>query len=133
MIEGYLPGSVARPMAPSGARVHHGPVPAWNSFSFAFGPLVAVVLVGVFVLILRWAFSRGSSVVAAPPRPGAVEEYGLLVPVASPPSYVEGELLRQRLESQGVRANLASTLDGPRLLVWPGDEERARQVLASGR
>jgi hypothetical protein len=113
--------------------VHDGPVPAWNSFSFAFGPVVAVVLIGVFVLILRWAFSRGSSVVAAPPRPGNVEEYGLLVPVAAPRSYVEGEMLRQRLESQGVRANLASTLDGPRLLVWPGDEDRARAVLASGR
>jgi len=112
---------------------HHGRVTAWNSFSFAFGPIVAVALVGIFVLILRWAFSRGSSVVAAPPRPGTAGEYGLLVPVAAPSTYVEGEILRQRLESQGVRANLASTLDGPRVMVWPGDEERARQVLATGR
>jgi len=108
-------------------------VPAWNSFSFAFGPLVAVVLVGVFVVILRWAFSRGGSVVAAAPRVGASEEYGLLVPVASPMSYVEGEVLRRRLEESGVRANLATTLEGPRLMVWPQDEDRARAVLASGR
>jgi hypothetical protein len=133
MLEGYLSDSQPRPMAGPGLKGHDGRVPAWNSFSFAFGPIVAVVLVGVFVLILRWAFSRGSSVVAAPPRPGAVAEYGLLVPVATPQTYVEGEMLRQRLEGQGVRANLASTLDGPRLLVWPGDEEKARQVLASGR
>jgi hypothetical protein len=108
-------------------------VPAWNSFSFAFGPIVAVVLVGLFSLILRWAFSRGGSVVAAPPRPGTSDEYGLLVPVASPATYIEGEILRRRLQDGGVRANLATTLDGPRVLVWPGDEERAREVLSPGR
>jgi hypothetical protein len=108
-------------------------VPAWNSFSFAFGPIVAVVLVGVFALLLRWAFRRGTSVVAAPPRRGPDDDYGLLVAVASPANYVEGEVLRRRLEAQGVRANLASTLDGPRVMVWPVDEDRARQVLATGR
>jgi hypothetical protein len=108
-------------------------VPAWNSFSFAFGPIVAVVLVGLFSLILRWAFSRGGSVVAAAPRPGTSDEYGLLVPVASPATYIEGEILRRRLQDGGVRANLATTLDGPRVLVWPGDEERAREVLSPGR
>ncbi len=108
-------------------------MPAWNSFSFAFGPIVAVVLVGLFSLILRWAFSRGGSVVAAPPRPGTSDEYGLLVPVASPATYIEGEILRRRLQDGGVRANLATTLDGPRVLVWPGDEERAREVLSPGR
>ena len=110
-----------------------GPVPAWNSFSFAFGPIVAVALVGILALILRWAFRRGSSVVAAPPQPGSAAEYGLLVPVASPTTYIEGEILRQRLEERGVRANLATTLDGPRVLVWPDDAEKARRVLATGR
>ena len=108
-------------------------MPAWNSFSFAFGPIVAVVLVGLFSLILRWAFSRGGSVVAAPPRPGTSDEYGLLVPVAAPATYIEGEILRRRLQDGGVRANLATTLDGPRVLVWPGDEARAREVLSPGR
>ncbi len=108
-------------------------MPSWNSFSFAYGPFVAVVLIGVFVLILRWAFRRGSSVVAAPPRSGGAQEYGLLVAVASPATYVEGEILRRRLEDRGVRANLASTLDGPRVMVWPADESRARDVLTSGR
>lgn len=108
-------------------------MPSWNAFSFAFGPLVAAGLIGVFALILRWAFRRGSSVVAAPARPGSTDEYGLLVAVAAPPTYVEGEILRRRLEESGVRANLASTLDGPRLMVWPADEQRARSVLTSGR
>jgi hypothetical protein len=105
-------------------------VPSWNSFSFAFGPLVAVGLVGLFVLILRWAFRRGSSVVAAAPRPGSADDYGLMVPVASPATYIDGEVLRRHLEGNGVRATLAQTLDGPRVMVWPADEARARAVLS---
>lgn len=108
-------------------------MPSWNAFSFAYGPLMAIVLVGVFILILRWAFRRGASVVAAPARSGRDADYGLLVPVAAPATYIDGELLRRRLEDAGVRANLATTLDGPRLMVWPPDVERARQLLASGR
>lgn len=111
----------------------HGAVPAWGSFSYVFGPLFAAGLIGLFVLILRWAFSRGTSVVAAAPRPGADDEYGLLVPVASPPTYIEGEVMRRRLEDSGVRANLATTTDGPRVMVWPSDEARARDLLASDR
>lgn len=108
-------------------------MPSWGSFSYAFGPIVAVGLIGVLVLILRWSSQRGTSVVAPAPTPGSPEEYGLLVPIASPATYVEGEILRRRLEEQGVRANLATTLDGPRVLVWPGDAERARRMLATGR
>lgn len=108
-------------------------MPAWGSFSYAFGPLVAVGLIGLLVVILRWSSRRGSSVVAAAPSPGSPEEYGLLVPVASPSTYVEGEILRRRLEDQGVRATLTTTLDGPRVLVWPGDVERARRLLTPGR
>jgi len=39
-------------------------------------------------------------------------------------------MLRRRLLAQGVRANLATTLDGPRILVFPEDVERAKQLLA---
>ena len=100
-----------------------------NSFSFLFGPIVAFLGVGVLVLILRWAFRRGASVVAAPASPGRTDEYGLLVPVASPPSYIEGEMLRRQLEDAGIRANLAQTLEGPAVLVWPKDEQAAREFI----
>jgi hypothetical protein len=108
-------------------------VPSWGSFSYAFGPLVAVGLIGLFVVILRWAFSRGSSVVAAAPTPGSADEYGLLVPVATPGTYIEGELLRRGLEDAGIRATLTTTLDGPRVMVWPQDEDRAKELLARRR
>lgn len=100
-----------------------------NSYSFLFGPIMAFLGVGVLVLILRWAFRRGSSVVAAAPTPGRTDEYGLLVPVASPPTYIEGELLRRQLEDAGIRANLAQTLEGPTVLVWPKDEQAAREFI----
>ena len=108
-------------------------MPSWGSFSYAFGPLVAVGLIGLFVVILRWAFSRGSSVVAAAPTPGSAHEYGLLVPVATPGTYIEGELLRRGLEDAGIRATLTTTLDGPRVMVWPQDEDRAKELLARRR
>ena len=103
-----------------------------NPFSYLFGPIVAFLAIGVLVVVLRWAFnSRKTSVVAAAPKAGSQDEYGVLVPVASPPSYIDGEILRRRLEDAGIKANLANTLDGPRVMVWPKDEERARQTLIS--
>ena len=108
-------------------------VPAWNAYSYVFGPLLAFGFLGVLVLLLRWAFSRGSSVVAAPARPGPAEDYGLLVAVAEPDTYVEGEIARRTLEDAGMRATLAQTLDGPRLMVFPADEQRARAVLGQRR
>jgi len=106
---------------------HHGGV--GTSYSYAVGPLMAFIFLGIMILLLRWAFRRGVSVVAAPPRPGQADDYGILVPVATPPSYIEGEMIRRSLEDAGIKATLAQTLDGPRVMVWPGDESRARAQL----
>ena len=100
-----------------------------NSYSYIAGPIIAFAGLGILILLLRWAFSRGGSVVAAPARPGTPDEYGLLIPVASPPTYIEGEMLRRRLEDAGVKATLAQTVDGPRVMVWPADESTARKIL----
>ena len=100
----------------------------WGSYSYAFGPIVAVAILALLVVLLRWTFRRGGSLVT--PR-GRDDQYGLLTPVASPPDYASGELLRRRLEDQGIRANLASTLDGPRIMVFPRDVDRAKQVIAT--
>ena len=83
-----------------------------TSFSYAVGPLMAFGGLGLLILLLRWTFRRGVSVVAAPP-----------------PSYVEGEIWRRELEDAGIRATLAQTLDGPRVMVWPADASRARAHL----
>lgn len=90
---------------------------------------LSLVFVAVLVLMLRWTSSTGHSLVRGPARRGHEKEYGLLVVVASPQTYVEGEMLRHQLEAAGLRANLAETLDGPRVLVFPDDEARARSLL----
>lgn len=112
------------------ARVpEHGDVTG-NSYSYAIGPVLAFAGLGILILLLRWAFSRGHSVVAAPPKRGTAEEYGLLIPVAHPGSYVEGEIVRRQLEEAGIRATLAQTLEGPRVMVWPADADAARTCLS---
>lgn len=110
---------------------HHGDV--GNSYSYVVGPIIAFTGLGVLVLLLRWTFSRGGSLVAGPPRTGAPDEYGLLVPVAQPPTYVEGEIVRRRLEDADIKATLVQTSDGPRVMVWPQDEPAARRILTRSR
>ena len=101
----------------------------WGSFSYAFGPLAALAAVGVLMLLLRWAFSTGHSLVERRPETGSPEQYGLLVPVAEPPTFVEAEVVRRRLSDAGLRATLAPTTEGPRVLVFPEDVKAARLVL----
>ena len=104
-------------------------MPSWDSYSYAFAPATTLLALLVIILLLRWTFSSGGSLVARRSAPGAVDEYGLLVPVASPATYVEAELLRQRLMAHDIRATLAPTTVGPRVMVWPKDVEIAREVL----
>lgn len=120
-------------MARSANTRHDRSVPAWNAYSYLFGPLLAFGGLALLIVLLRWAFRRGVSVVAAPGKPGTPNEYGVLVPVASPTTYIEGEIMRRQLESQGIRSNLAQTVEGPRLLVWPADVDRAKVTLNQHR
>jgi hypothetical protein len=96
--------------------------------------LLVVAVLGVLVLLLRWAFSDGgrSSVVARRPRVGRSSEYGLLVAISAPGTYIEGELVCRRLEDADIRATLVTTSDGPRVMVFREDEGLARQLLAAG-
>ena len=103
----------------------------WGSYSFAMEPLIALGVVGVLTLLLRWAFSSGHSLVERRPEAGLPEQYGLLVAVAEPPTFVEAEVLRRRLADAGLRATLAPTTQGPRVLVFPEDAKAARLVLRS--
>ena len=97
-----------------------------TSASFLEGPIIAFGVVGILVLLLRWTFRRGTSVVR---RVGHEDQFGLLVPAASPGTYAEGEILRRTLEDAGIRATLAQTLEGPRVMVFPVDLDRAREVV----
>jgi hypothetical protein len=102
-----------------------------GDMTYVLGPLIVLMAIGGLALVLRWAYRPGGSLIARPSRSGAVTDYGLLVPVSSPGSYIEGELLRRRLEDAGLRATLAMTQEGPRVMVFPADQERARRVLST--
>lgn len=104
-------------------------MPTWGSYSYVYGPAMALVAISILVIVLRWAFGRGSSVVERPPISGDPDQYGLLDAIASPGTYIEAEVLRQRLEAGGVRATVAMTNDGPRVMVWPADRRRAETLL----
>lgn len=104
---------------------------AWGSYSYVFGPLVAFGAIGIFILILKWSSQRGTSVVAAPARPGEETDYGMLVVVSRPGNYVDGEVQRRTLEAAGIKATLAYTLNGPRVMVWPDDAARARTLITT--
>ena len=96
--------------------------------------LLVVAVLGVLVLLLRWAFSDGrqSSLVTRRPAVGHSDEYGLLVAVWAPGTYIEGEMSCRRLEEAGIRASLVTTADGPRVMVFREQETIARRLLAAG-
>lgn len=106
-------------------------MPSWGSFSYAFGPLVAAAVLVALVVVLRWAFHRGESVVAAPPRSGTPTEYGMLAPVAAPVDAGEAERVAQALKAAGVPCTVARTTQGLRVLVWPQQRLQAEQALRS--
>lgn len=108
-----------------------GHVRAADTFSFLLGPLGAFAAIGVLTLLLRWAFGRGGSLVATPPRAGTPFDYGLLVPVGAPRTEAEGETWRQALAEHDLRATVAHTVSGLRLMVFAADEDRARAILAT--
>ncbi|MCD0482964.1 hypothetical protein [Streptacidiphilus sp. ASG 303] len=92
--------------------------------------LLALGVLGVMVLLLRWTFSGGRSLVARPPRTGRPGEYGLLVSVAAPRDAAEALRLTRRLDGAGIRSTVVHTTQGARVMVWPQEADRARGVLA---
>jgi hypothetical protein len=105
----------------------------WGSFSYAFGPVMAFLALGVLVLLLRWTFGPSKSLVERRSRSGDPTQYGLLVRVAAPATFVEAEVMRRQLEGAGLRATLAPTTEGPAVMVFPEDLKAAKVVLSSPR
>ena len=99
-------------------------------YAYLWVPMLTFLIVGLLALVLRWvAPGRRTTLISARPRPGRPHEYGLLVTVATPASEEEAQRLIRRLTSGGVQATVAHTVDGRRIMVWPDDAERARNLL----
>ncbi len=71
-----------------------GAVPDWSAL------ITSVLVVGLLALLLRWAYGgRGRSLVERRPSAGGADDYGLMVAVSSPGTFIQGELDRQRLQA----------------------------------
>lgn len=110
---------------------HNRPVGTWGSYSFLVGPVIALLAVGALLLVARWMSAGRPSLIEEPVQPGTQEEYGLLIPVASPRDARESDRVAGRLAAAGVRARVVDTTDGRRVMVWAEDVARARSVLDS--
>ena len=104
-------------------------MPAWQSFSFLFGPMLAVAVLVAIVFLLRWTFSHGGSLVRHSGAPGEPTDYGLLVPVDAPPSYEAAVAVQEQLRSIGIHSTITQTTRGLRVLVWPAQADPARAVV----
>ncbi len=104
---------------------------SWGSYSFLYGPILAVLALGGLALVARWASQKGTSLIANPATPGTEEEYGLMIPVASPRTASAARDVAGRLTAAGVRCREVQTTEGPRVMVWADDVSRARAVLDS--
>lgn len=113
------------------------PLPDVGSASYVLGPLVALVAVGLIMLLCRWAFSGGQSVVRRPVRHGSgTRDYGLLESVATVRTAQDAALLRDVLASHGIRATVsaASTETDPgrlHVLVFHTDATPARALVGT--
>jgi hypothetical protein len=102
-----------------------------GSLHYAVGPAIAVVMVGLIALFLRWAFSSPSSSGPAGRRAGPD---GLLTPVASLTRRESALALRAVLSDAGIRSTLREPAPHRTdVLVFPEDAERARALALSFR
>ena len=93
--------------------------------------LSGFLVVAVMIVILKWAFSGNKSVIEREKRIGNEDEYGLLRVAHSPKNHIEGEMLRQKLLSVCIKANLSQTKNGPKILVFEKDLKIAKATLNS--
>ena len=101
----------------------------WGSYSFLVGPVIALAAIGGLMLVSRWMSGQRESLIERPVRRGSEEEYGLMIPVASPRDAHESDRVAARLTAAGVRSRCVSTAQGQRVMVWAEDVARARAVL----
>lgn len=108
---------------------HNHSVGSFGSYSFLVGPVIALIAVVGLLLVAKWMTGGRASLIAEEPTPGAAEEYGLMIPVASPRNERAATEVEARLAEAGLRARSVQTTQGWRVMVWAEDVSRARAVL----
>jgi hypothetical protein len=105
---------------------------ALSTAGYFIGPLFVLGVLGVLVLILRWAFSRGDSLVRrVDSRPADPDTFGLLTGVHTTSAYADARKLVETLTRAQIRSTAARTTKGWSVYVWPADVDKARDVIRS--
>lgn len=106
-----------------------------SSYSFLFGPMVAMAALGVIIGICRWVFStshREGSDARRLAKLAPRGDYGLLVPVATARTEADVAMLREVLADAGIRSTTgAASGGGTEVLVFRADANRARELVSS--
>ena len=97
-------------------------------FLQSFGGFLGLALL---IVVLKWGFSSNRKMIITPIKAGKKNQYGLLTPLPTPPSYIEAQMKLQKLQDVGIRATLTQTLDGPQLMVFEKDVNTATAILNS--
>ena len=96
-----------------------------GSLPFLVGPFIALLMIGLCSLFLRWAFSSRT-----PPSRGPDEE--LLTPVATLTRRESALALRAVLSDAGIRSTIREpAANRTDVLVFPEDLDRARVLALS--
>lgn len=104
-------------------------MPSWTNYPVFFGPIVALLLLGGLILLLRWAFSRGKSVVSRPVVQASSTEYGLMRSVGRFSTDHDAQETASHLTAANVRANVVRTADGIHVMVLRDDLPAAQLAL----
>jgi hypothetical protein len=97
-----------------------------GSLHYAVGPFIAVLVLVLLGVFMRWAFGSGPT--RRPPRPA---DDGLLTKVATLSRRESALALRAVLSDAGIRSTLRPADDRTVVLVFPEDADRARSLAAS--
>jgi hypothetical protein len=101
-----------------------------GSLHFLVGPVIAVMMLALIAVFLRWAFSSPTD--APRDRRGAGYGEGLLTPVASLTRRESALALRAVLSDAGIRSTLREPAPHRTdVLVFPEDVDRARALALS--
>ena len=96
---------------------------------YAAGPVVAVVVVLLLAVFMRWAFGSSLTKRRAEPPP---DDVGLLTRIATLSQRESAQALRAVLSDAGIRSTVRiRTERRVEVLVFPEDADRARALAAS--
>jgi hypothetical protein len=102
-----------------------------GSLHYAVGPVIAIVVLALLGLFMKWAFGSGGTSSSRRRRPASTDD-GLLTRVATLSRQESALALRAVLSDAGIRSTVRTPAPHRAdVLVFPEDAARAREVAAA--